>query len=328
MTPPPPVVGAADVDAAAPGPLRVGPRAVVTPLARERARELGVEIVVAATPTPASSASHQAEFADSRATPTPASSASHQAVFAVSPAPPPSARTTASAPRTSQPGGSPRSRPDGREVTRNAARSARPPGATDPRPVAATAAPRLEEPGPPSGALYRRGAPVAAPRPSGRVVVVGAGHVGMAAALRLAEADVFTEVVLVDIDSGRAAGIALDLVHVAGLGGFATAVRGVGSVEEAGRADHVIITAGRPRQPGMSRSDLIETNAEIVGDVARRVAATSPDAVLLVVTNPLDEMTQHAWRASGFPPQRVLGMAGVLDTARFQALVGLTGVAR
>jgi malate dehydrogenase len=160
------------------------------------------------------------------------------------------------------------------------------------------------------------------------VVVVGAGHVGMAAALRLAEADVFAEVVLVDIDAGRAAGIALDLVHVAGLGGFATAVRGVGSVEEARRADYVIVTAGRPRQPGMSRSDLIDTNAEIVGDVARRVAATSPDAVLLVVTNPLDEMTQHAWRASGFPPQRVLGMAGVLDTARFQALVGLTGVAR
>ena len=78
----------------------------------------------------------------------------------------------------------------------------------------------------------------------------------------------------------------------------------------------------------MSRSDLISTNAAIVGDVARRIAASSPGAVLVVVTNPLDEMTQHAWQASGFPAERVVGMAGVLDTARFQALVALTGVAR
>ncbi|MFR9805186.1 malate dehydrogenase [Pseudonocardia sp. RS010] len=159
-------------------------------------------------------------------------------------------------------------------------------------------------------------------------MVVGAGNVGMIAAMRLADADVFDEVVLVDIDEGRAGGVALDLTHTAALSGFATRVRGVGSVEAAGPADYVIITAGRPRQPGMSRSDLISTNAAIVGDVARRVAATSPQAVIVVVTNPLDEMTQHAWAASGFPAERVLGMAGVLDTARFQALAALTGVAR
>jgi malate dehydrogenase len=163
---------------------------------------------------------------------------------------------------------------------------------------------------------------------TGRVVVVGAGNVGMIAAMRLADADVFDEVVLVDIDEGRAAGVALDLTHTAALSRFATRIRGLGSVEEAGSADYVIITAGKPRTPGMSRSDLISTNAAIVGDVARRVASTSPRAVIVVVTNPLDEMTQHAWVSSGFPAQRVVGMAGVLDTARFQALVSLTGAAR
>jgi malate dehydrogenase len=112
------------------------------------------------------------------------------------------------------------------------------------------------------------------------------------------------------------------------LSGFATVLRGVGTVEAAGSADYVIITAGRARQPGMSRSDLISTNAAIVGDVAQRIARTSPGAVLVVVTNPLDEMTQHAWKASGFPAERVVGMAGVLDTARFQALASLTGAAR
>jgi malate dehydrogenase len=150
----------------------------------------------------------------------------------------------------------------------------------------------------------------------------------MIAAMRLADADVFAEVVLVDIDEGRAAGIALDLTHTAALGGFATRVRGVGTVAEAGPADYVVITAGRARQPGMTRADLVDTNAAIVGDVAAKVAAVSPHAVIVVVTNPLDEMTQHAWQASGFPPERVVGMAGLLDAARFQALVSLTGVAR
>jgi malate dehydrogenase len=150
----------------------------------------------------------------------------------------------------------------------------------------------------------------------------------MIAAMRLAHADVFGEIVLVDIDEGRAAGIALDLQHTAALADFATRVRGVGTVEEAGSADYVVITAGRPRGPGMSRADLVATNAEIVGDVARRVAATSPHAVVVVVTNPLDEMTQHAWVSSGFPSSRVIGMAGVLDTARFQALVALEGTGR
>lgn len=186
---------------------------------------------------------------------------------------------------------------------------------------------------PPSNALLRRGAPLAADvrpdhRAGTRVVVVGAGHVGQITALRLVDSDAFEEVVLVDVADGLAAGVALDLTHTAPLGGFATRVRGVASVEDAGRADYVVITAGRARQPGMSRSDLITTNAAIVGDVSRSVARTSPDAVIVVVTNPLDEMTQHAWTTSGFPAERVVGMAGVLDTARFQALSALTGVAR
>jgi malate dehydrogenase len=185
----------------------------------------------------------------------------------------------------------------------------------------------------PSPALHRRGAPLPrALRPekarNSRVVVVGAGHVGMIAASRLAEADVLDEVVLVDVVEGRAEGIALDMTHAAALGGFSTRVRGTTTVEDAGEADYVVITAGRARQPGQSRSDLVSTNAAIVGDVAERAARASPEAVLLVVTNPLDEMTQHARQTSGFPPERVLGMAGVLDTARFRALVALTGIAR
>jgi malate dehydrogenase len=151
-------------------------------------------------------------------------------------------------------------------------------------------------------------------------MVVGAGHVGMMTAARLADADVFSEIVLVDVVEGLAAGIALDLTHTAGLAGFRTRVTGAVTVEDAGPADYVVITAGRARQPGMSRSDLVSTNAAIVGDIASRVAVAAPGAVLVVVTNPLDEMTQHAWHASGWPPGRVIGMAGVLDTARFRAL--------
>lgn len=184
-----------------------------------------------------------------------------------------------------------------------------------------------------SGALYRRGEPASrgrafrapasagGPRGAGRrVMVVGAGHVGMITAARLADADVFDEIVLVDVVDGLAAGIALDLTHTAGLSGYRTRVAGAVTVEEAGPADYVVITAGRARQPGMSRGDLVATNAEIVGGIAARVAVVAPAAVLVIVTNPLDEMTQHAWRVSGFPPARVMGMAGVLDTARFRAL--------
>ncbi len=270
------VVGAGDVEAAAAaGVLQVSSRDIVTPLASERARELGVQLVVATPGAAAAVAGDRLQQGDIAAT---QSEECHPAAL---------------------PGGPP--------------------------------APPL--PMPPVGALFRRGAPLpAAVRGAGgftgRVVVVGAGNVGTITAMRLAEADVFTEIVLVDVDEGRAQGVALDLTHTSALAGFATRVRGTGVVEDAGPADYVVITAGRARQPGMSRSDLVSTNAAIVGDVATRVASACPDAVILVVTNPLDEMTHHAWRSSGFPAHRVLGMAGVLDTARFQSLAALTGVER
>ncbi|WP_229581496.1 malate dehydrogenase [Rhodococcus rhodochrous] len=159
------------------------------------------------------------------------------------------------------------------------------------------------------------------------MVVVGAGHVGMITAMKLAEADIIDEVVLVDIADGLAAGIALDLTHSTALLGFDTKIRGVTTLAEAGTADYVVITAGRARQPGMSRTDLVEVNADIVGSLAREAAQISPNTVMLIVTNPLDEMTHHAWRTSGLPAERVLGMAGVLDSSRFQALVGLAAQA-
>lgn len=198
------------------------------------------------------------------------------------------------------------------------------------------------QPPPLTPALYRRGAPGAGSRQpaavrqpagrsrrGGRVVVVGAGNVGTTTAAELARCDLFDEIALVDVVEGLAAGVALDLWHSAGLQRFATTVRGCDGLAAAGPAQWVVLTAGQPRQPGQTRADLLERNAAIVGDVAAQVARTSPDAVLLVVTNPLDEMTMHAWRVTGFPAHRVLGMAGVLDTARFCALAALEpGVGR
>jgi malate dehydrogenase len=158
--------------------------------------------------------------------------------------------------------------------------------------------------------------------------VVGAGHVGAVGAMRLAEADLFSEVVLTDIVEGLAAGIALDLWHGIGLGGSSTRITGADSVDGVAGCDYIIVTAGKPRKPGMSRTDLTNVNAEIVGSVSERIKAVAPNAVVVVVSNPLEEMTHVAMLKTGFPPERVLGMAGVLDTARFCSLVGLTGKAR
>lgn len=158
---------------------------------------------------------------------------------------------------------------------------------------------------------------------TGRVVCVGAGHVGTTAGLRCAESGVFEEVVLTDIQNGLAAGTALDLWHGASIMGFRTRVRGTESIVDAGPADVYIVTAGRARQPGMTRSDLAETNAAIIRSVAADIRVTSPDAVVIVVTNPLDEMCDLMWRETGFPHQRVVGMAGQLDTARFRSLLAL-----
>jgi malate dehydrogenase len=168
---------------------------------------------------------------------------------------------------------------------------------------------------------------------SGKVTVVGAGFYGSTTAQRLAEYDIFDEVVLTDIIEGRPEGLALDMNQSRPVEGFETKVTGVttaadgsGYAAVAG-SGVVVITAGLPRKPGMSRMDLIETNAKIVRNVTENVAKHAPDAVLIVVSNPLDEMTALAAKVSGFPSNRVMGQAGMLDTARFTDFVaGKLGV--
>ena len=162
---------------------------------------------------------------------------------------------------------------------------------------------------------------------AGKVTVVGAGFYGSTTAMRLAEYNIFDEVVLTDIVEGKAEGLALDMNQSRPVEGFETLVVGQttgldGSGYEAiAGSDIVVITAGLPRKPGMSRMDLIETNAKIVRQVAENVATHAPDAVVIVVSNPLDEMTALTQLATGFPHKRVMGQAGMLDTARFTHFV-------
>lgn len=261
---------AADVEAA-------GPRLVLargdrlTPLARDRARELGVELVVGDAP--------------------PAAASRPAATPAAMPAP-----------------------------------------GAKPAPAATGRTPFVL---PPSGALYRRGAmapgaPARPGQPGQRPVaaVVGAGHVGAMTALRLAESDLFSRVVLVDVVPGLAAGLALDMWHGASLYGFSTPLTGSEDLAALAGADYVVITAGKPRQPGMSRTDLTAVNAAIMETVCKGIRTHAPEATVVVVSNPLEEMTHLAAAYTGFPQRRVLGMAGVLDSARFCSLVGLTGRAR
>ena len=160
------------------------------------------------------------------------------------------------------------------------------------------------------------------------MTVVGAGFYGSTTAQRLAEYDVFDSVVLTDIIEGKPEGLALDMNQSRPIEGFETRVIGVttdpttgAGYEQTAGSDIVVITAGLPRKPGMSRMDLIETNARIVRGVAENVARHSPEAVIIVVSNPLDEMTALTQLASGFPKSRVLGQAGMLDTARFTNFV-------
>jgi malate dehydrogenase len=168
------------------------------------------------------------------------------------------------------------------------------------------------------------------PERHGKVTVVGAGFYGSTTAQRLAEYDVFETVVLTDIIEGRPAGLALDLNQSRPIEGFETEVVGVTTTDDGGGyeatagSDVVIITAGLPRKPGMSRMDLLEVNAKIVRGVAENIAKHSPNAVLVVVSNPLDEMTALTQLASQFPKERVFGQAGVLDTARFTNNVATT----
>jgi malate dehydrogenase len=151
-----------------------------------------------------------------------------------------------------------------------------------------------------------------------RVTVVGAGKYGSTTVQRLAEKGICDEVVMTDIVEGLPQGLALDMNQSRPIEGFETWVVGTNGYEETAGSDVVVITAGVPRKPGMSRMDLLETNAKIVGDVTRKVAEGSPEAVLIVVSNPLDEMTALAAEVAGFPRERVMGQAGMLDTARFK----------
>jgi malate dehydrogenase len=162
---------------------------------------------------------------------------------------------------------------------------------------------------------------------TGKVTVVGAGFYGSTTTQRLAEYDIFDEVVLTDIIEGRPEGLALDISESRPIEGFETRVTGrtTGPAGEGyeviAGSDIVLITAGLPRKPGMSRMDLIGVNAKIVRNVTEQVVKYAPDAVLIVVSNPLDEMTALAAKVSGFPAHRVMGQAGMLDTARFSYFV-------
>src|SRR5262249_425076 len=161
----------------------------------------------------------------------------------------------------------------------------------------------------------------------GKVTVVGAGFYGSTTAQRLAEYDVFETVVLTDIIEGKPEGLALDLNQSRPIEGFETRVVGATTgpngegYEAIEGSDVVVITAGLPRKPGMSRMDLLGVNAKIVRGVAENVAKYAPNAVIIVVSNPLDEMTALAQLATGFPRHRRRGQAGVLDTARFTNFV-------
>jgi malate dehydrogenase len=153
-----------------------------------------------------------------------------------------------------------------------------------------------------------------------KITVVGAGNVGATCAQVLATRD-YADVVLVDIKEGLPQGKALDIDQMGAVLGFEVSVSGSNSYEETAGSEVVVITAGLPRQPGMSRDDLVTTNEKIVGSVTREVVETSPGATLIVVSNPLDAMCHVAKNVSGWPKERVFGMAGILDTARFSTFI-------
>src|SRR5206468_74029 len=153
-----------------------------------------------------------------------------------------------------------------------------------------------------------------------KITIVGAGATGATAAHILAARD-YADVVLTDIKEGLPQGKALDLNQMGPILGFEPQISGTNSYEKTAGSDVVVITAGLPRSPGMSRDDLVTTNEKIVGSVTQEVVAASPDAVIVVVSNPLDAMCHVARRVSGFAKQRVFGMAGILDTARFRTFI-------
>jgi malate dehydrogenase len=158
---------------------------------------------------------------------------------------------------------------------------------------------------------------------STKITVVGAGHVGATTAQRLAELGIANEVVLIDILEGMPKGKALDLWEAAPVVGYDTRLSGGTDYGLIDGSDVVIVTAGLARKPGMSRDDLLKKNADIVQGVAREIGARCPEAIVLVVSNPLDVMSYVTFKTTGFDRKRVIGMAGVLDTARFRSFIAL-----
>jgi malate dehydrogenase len=154
-----------------------------------------------------------------------------------------------------------------------------------------------------------------------KVAVVGAGNVGATAAQRLAEKNLARTVVMIDVAEGIPQGKALDQWQSGPIEGFDTRVIGSQSYDDAANADIFVVTAGIARKPGMSRDDLVRTNAGIVRSVSEQIARVAPRSIIIVVSNPLDVMCYVAMKASGFPRERVLGMAGVLDTARYRTFL-------
>jgi len=155
-----------------------------------------------------------------------------------------------------------------------------------------------------------------------KVTVVGAGHVGATTAQRIAQKG-YADVVLVDVVEGVPQGKALDLLQAGPVEGYDGRITGSQGYESTAGSDVVVITAGLARKPGMSRDDLLLKNGEIVGEVTRQVARHCPGCIIVMVSNPLDAMSQVALRASGFPRERVIGMAGILDSARFRAFIAM-----
>lgn len=155
-----------------------------------------------------------------------------------------------------------------------------------------------------------------------KATVIGGGHVGASTAQRIAEKEL-ADVVLVDILEGMPQGKALDLMQAGPVEAYDSRITGANSYEETAGSDVVVITAGLPRKPGMSRDDLLMKNASIVKSVTEEVARHSPDAIIVIVSNPLDAMCHVAKWASGFPRERVMGMAGILDSARFRTFISM-----
>jgi len=155
-----------------------------------------------------------------------------------------------------------------------------------------------------------------------KVTVVGAGNVGASVAQYTVEKEL-ADVVLVDVIEGVPQGKALDLLEAGPIHRYDSRLIGSNGYDETAGSDIVVVTAGFPRKPGMTRDDLLFKNAEVIQAVTQEVARRSPNAILIMVTNPLDAMVQLAWKVSGFPPQRVMGMAGILDSARFRTFIAI-----